>query len=60
MTVSLLLRKDGTPPPPDLPPIESDATERLPAMYSSREASTLKATVSKDTKSYDFDLRKKR
>jgi hypothetical protein len=57
VVISRPLRPDGTPPPPNVPPIESDARETLPATYSSRDASTLKRTVSKDTKSYDFPLR---
>jgi hypothetical protein len=58
VVISLMLRKDNTPPPPDVPPIESDAVEKLPAMYSSRAATTLKATVSKDQSVHDFTLRK--
>jgi hypothetical protein len=57
VVISRLLRPDGTPLPPNVPPIESDASETLPAAYSSRDASTLKRTVSKDTTSYDFALR---
>jgi hypothetical protein len=57
VVISLLLRPDGTPLPPGVPPIESDAHETLPAAYSSRETGTLKRTVSKETKSYDFALR---
>jgi len=57
VVISRPLRPDGTPPPPDVPPIESDARETLPTTYSSRDASILKRTVSKDTKGYDFPLR---
>jgi len=56
VVISRPLRPDGTAPPPDVPPIESDARETLPATYSSRDASALKRTVSKDTKGYDFRL----
>ena len=57
VVISRPLRPDGTPLPPNVSPIESDARETLPATYSLRDASTLKRTVSKDTKSYDFPLR---
>jgi hypothetical protein len=58
VVISRLLRPDGTPLPPDVPPIESNARETLPAVYSSRDASKLKRTVKKDTTSYDFALSK--
>ncbi len=45
VVVSRPLRKDGSPPPPDLPPIESDAVETLPPTYSDPEKTTLRATV---------------
>jgi hypothetical protein len=57
VVVSRPLRRDGTPPPPDVPPIESDARESLPAIYSSRQDTQLKATVAKGTPTYDFALR---
>jgi hypothetical protein len=57
VVVSRLLRPDGSPPQPDRPPIESDARETLPAVYSNRDLSTLKATVSKDAPVHDFALR---
>jgi hypothetical protein len=56
VVISRPLRRDGSPPPPNVPPIESDARETLPPIYSSRSDSTLKATVSPDTNSYDFAL----
>jgi hypothetical protein len=56
VVVSRLLRRDGSPPDPNVPPIESDAHETLPALYSRREASTLKATVSPEAKVHDFAL----
>ena len=37
--------------------IESDAKETLMKQYSSREASTLKVTVSKDKATHDFPLK---
>jgi hypothetical protein len=54
--VSRPLRPDGSPPDPHTPPIESDARETLPPIYSDRDASELKATVSKDAKVHDFAL----
>jgi hypothetical protein len=45
VTVSRLLRKDGTPPPPDVPPIESDAFETLPPMYSDPALTVLRVTI---------------
>jgi hypothetical protein len=59
VTVSLLLRPDGTPLPVGTPPIGADATERLPPIYSSRTDTTLKANVTRETMTYDFALRKK-
>jgi len=56
VVISRMLRKHGTPPPPDVPPIESDARETLPAVYSSPEKSTLTATV-EPGKPIDFDLK---
>jgi hypothetical protein len=55
VTVTLRLRPDGTPPPPDVPPIESDAVETLPARYSSPEQTVLTVTVDSG-KPYDFPL----
>jgi hypothetical protein len=56
VTVNRPLRRDGSPPPPDVPPIESDARESLPASYSSRKDTELRATVAKGTPSYNFAL----
>lgn len=57
VVVSRALRPDGSPPDPDVPPIESDARETLPAAYSNREATTLRAAVSPGAKVHDFTLR---
>ena len=57
VVISRPLRPDGSPPDPGRPPIESDARETLPAVYSSLDATTLTATVSKDTAVHDFPLR---
>lgn len=56
VTVSRFLRKDGTPPPADVPLSESDARETLPAKYSDRKATTLKAAVGKEASSHEFNL----
>ena len=56
VTVSRLLRKDGTPPRPDLPPIESDGVESLPPHYSDPEKTTLTITV-EGKKDYNLSLK---
>jgi hypothetical protein len=56
VVVSRPLRPDGSPPDPNTPPIESDARETLPARYSDRDASELKAVVSKDATVHTFAL----
>jgi hypothetical protein len=56
VVVSRALRPDGSPPDPHVPPIESDARETLPAVYSNRETTTLRAGVSKEASRYDFAL----
>lgn len=45
VTVSLRLKRDGSPLPPDTPPIEADATESLPPKYSDPERTELLVTV---------------
>jgi len=50
------LNPDGSPADPSVPPIESQARETLPPMYSQRESSVLKATVSSDQTTHDFRL----
>src|SRR5262249_49649602 len=57
VVISRPLRPDGSPPDPGRPPIESDARETLPAVYSSLDATTLTATVSTDAAVHDFSLR---
>ena len=57
VVISRPLRPDGSPPDPNRPPIESDARETLPPIYSDRTATTLTATVSKDAAVHDFALR---
>jgi hypothetical protein len=57
VVVSRPLRPNGEPPDPNVPPIESDAHETLPASYSSLSATTLTVTVSKEATVHDFPLR---
>lgn len=54
------LRKDGVPPPPDVPPIESDATETLPLIYTSAEHTVLRATIRADGPPVDLALESKK
>jgi Carboxypeptidase regulatory-like domain len=56
VTISRMLRKDGTPPPPDVSPIESDARETLPPTYSDPDRTTLGKTVGAAEKTINFDL----
>lgn len=57
--VSYRRRPDGTAPDPNVPPMESDAVEKLP-QYSDARQSKLKATVAKDKATHDFPLTKKK
>jgi len=57
VTISRVLQRDGSPPDPKKPPIESNARETLPASYSDRKATTLQATVSKEALVHDFPLK---
>ena len=54
VTISLRLRPDGSLPEPNVPPIESDATERLLPQYWDRDLTRLQATVAKDAATHDF------
>lgn len=56
VVISRRLRPDGSPPDPNVPPVESDARETLPAVYSHLDSSTLTAQVSKDKPVHDFAL----
>jgi hypothetical protein len=56
VVISRPLRPDGSPGDPNVPPIESDARETLPAKYSDRAASQLKTEVSKEKTVCDFEL----
>ncbi|MDX1968477.1 MAG: carboxypeptidase-like regulatory domain-containing protein [Planctomycetaceae bacterium] len=59
LTVSLRKRKDGSVPPVNdpTPPIESDAVETLPPMFSDPTASTLTATIVTEVKPLDIKLK---
>jgi hypothetical protein len=58
--VSWLRNPDGSAPDPAVPPIESQARENLPAVYSDRNATTLRARVSQDDRGHDFALQRPR
>lgn len=57
VVISRPLRKDGTPPDPNTPPIESDARETLPRHYTDLDATKLSATVSHESRSFTFALK---
>lgn len=54
VVLSFRRNADGSAPDPNVPPIESSATERLPRKYSDREATELKATVAPGGGPHDF------
>jgi hypothetical protein len=54
--VSKRLRPDGSPPDDKIPPMESDAVEKLPPRYSDEKQSTLHVTVSKEKATHDLRL----
>jgi hypothetical protein len=56
VVISKFLNPDGSVPDPSAPPIESTASETLPAFYSDRSETKLRATVSRDARSHDFAL----
>jgi hypothetical protein len=56
VTVSYRRNKDGSAPDPNVPPIESTATELLPPKYSSAEKTELAATVGPEAKPFDYKL----
>ena len=61
VTVSRRLNPDGSPPDPDVPPIESRAVETLPPKYSDPVKTELSLNISPDDKrSFDFDLKVKK
>jgi hypothetical protein len=56
VVISKRKRPDGSDPDPNAPPIESDARETLPGIWSDENQTTVTVTISKDKKSYDFTL----
>lgn len=59
VTISRRIQPDGSVVPADdmTPPIESMAKESLPPRYSSPERTELSVTVTKEARTYDFDLK---
>jgi hypothetical protein len=56
IVVSRRLNKDGSEPDPNVPPIESTASETLPPIFSDENETTLRQTVAADKKTYDIQL----
>jgi hypothetical protein len=54
VTVSYRRNPDGSPPDPNVPPIEARATEWLPPKYSDRDKTELSATVAAEAKPHDL------
>lgn len=59
VTISRLVKPDGSLPGPDEPPANSGATETLPGKYSDAAFTTLSADVPAEGKNFDFDLQSK-
>lgn len=59
VVISKFLCPDGSEPDPDVPPIDSDASESLSPDYSDRDNSKLRANVSSEKKDFPFELTKK-
>jgi hypothetical protein len=57
VVVSRFLNPDGSAPDPKVPRMEGKARETLPGRYSDRDATELRATVSKDAPAHDFALK---
>jgi hypothetical protein len=57
--VSRRLRRDGSAPDPNVPPSESGAVEALPTVYQDRNATPLRASVSKDARAHNFALQRR-
>jgi hypothetical protein len=58
VVISRRLRPDGTAPPADVPPMESDAKETLPPTYSDLTRTILTVKVAADKTVHDFPLKK--
>lgn len=56
VTISLRRNADGTTPDPNVPPIESRASEWLPAKFSDRDKTELTATVAAEAKPHDYTV----
>lgn len=56
VVISRMRRPDGSKPDPNVPPIESDASEKIPAPYSSLRDTPLTATVGAEPTVVDFSL----
>lgn len=56
VTISRLLRPDGSPPPPNVPLLESGASETIPEPFSNARDTPLKANVDGSAKPFDFTL----
>lgn len=60
VAISRRLNPDGTPPPPDEKPIESNAKEHLAPRYSDPARTQLTANVSASSPTTNFDLQSKK
>lgn len=58
VTVSRLLNPDGSLPDPNVPPIESQAKETMPAHYLDPEKTRLRLTITPEKKQYEIALEK--
>lgn len=58
VTLSRVLRGDGSPLPPDVPQQGSDAVETIPEQYCKRDLTPFSATITADAKTFDFVLTK--
>jgi hypothetical protein len=56
VVVSRLLMPDGTPLPPNVPPIDSGARESVPTAYAKPHLTPLTVTIGTETKTYDVSL----
>ena len=57
VVISRLLMSDGTPVPPDVPPMDVGAAEQLPDQFSSFASPTLSAEVGSVGGIFPFDLK---
>jgi hypothetical protein len=59
VTISRLVKSDGTPLGPDEPPMNVNAVEQMPPQYARSDLSQLSATVAAEGGTHDFDLKSK-